>query len=51
MLVLGVDKTNDFIILEKSEYNKKLGNLFENPIKFQKLENFNLHDELKNYTF
>ena len=48
ILLLGVDKTNDLIFLEKSEYHKKLTNLFENS-KFKKLENFDLQDELISY--
>ena len=49
ILVLGVDKTSDIIILEKNKYHKKLGDLFENPEKFEKIENFNLQDQLKAY--
>ena len=47
-LLCAVDKSNDFVLLNKSEYHLKLKNLFEN-LKFEKLNNFNLQDELVLY--
>ena len=45
LLLLEVEKTNDLIFLTKTEYHQKLSDLLENS-KFEKLNNFNLQDEL-----
>ena len=49
LILLSVDKTNDLIFLEKSEYKQKLSKLFENPNRFQKIENFDLQGQLTAY--
>ena len=49
LILLSVDKTNDLIFLEKTEYKQKLTELFENPTRFQKITNFDLQAQLTAY--
>ena len=48
LIILTVDKSHDFIFITKSEYQEKLNALFDNSDN-EKIENFNLNENLKSY--
>ena len=48
ILVLSADKTQDFVILTKEQYQSKINDFLDNP-KYQKIPNFDLKFEMQSY--